>query len=184
MRLLLALVLLAWTGIARAESPSDAAWKALREGGSVAVLRHARAPGTGDPADFRLGDCPSQRNLSSEGREQATRIGARFRAEGVPVERVLSSRWCRSLDTATLAFGAAQPFPSLDSFFSGRERQDAQTRTVRSLVSQWRSKGVLVLVTHQVNITALTGVFPAEGEVVVLMPKAGADFEILGRVAP
>jgi hypothetical protein len=87
------------------------------------------------------------------------------------------------LDTARGAFGAAtEPYPPLDSFFAGQGEKEHQTQTVRQLVSGWRSKGVLVLVTHQVNITALTGIFPAEGEVLLLKPKNGSDFDVVGRI--
>jgi hypothetical protein len=114
----LALVLALLAGPAGA---TEAAWQALRGGGVVALMRHARAPGVGDPPGFRLEDCATQRNLSAEGRDQARRIGEAFRAQGVAVARVLSSRWCRALDTARLAFGTVEPFPPLDSFFSERE---------------------------------------------------------------
>lgn len=171
--------------LASPAAASDAAWQALRAGGTVAVMRHARAPGTGDPPGFRLADCATQRNLSGEGREEARRIGEAFRSRSVPVERVLSSQWCRALDTARLAFGAsAQPYPPLNSFFAGQGEREAQTREVRALVNGWRGPGVLVLVTHQVNITALTGIFPAEGEIVVLAPAADAGFRVAGRIAP
>jgi hypothetical protein len=101
----------------------------------------------------------------------------------ISVEKALSSRWCRALDTARLAFGdLAEPSPPLDSFFQGRDQEAAQTQAVRQLIRDWRSRGVLVLVTHQVNITALTGVFPSEGEVLVLRPKAGAGFDLIGRI--
>jgi len=179
---------LAWTILfilvwAQPAWASEDAWTALRQGGTVALLRHARAPGTGDPPGFRLEDCATQRNLSAEGREQARSLGEAFRARQVRVVRALSSRWCRSLDTARLAFGSwAEPYPALDSFFSEREQRDGQTQAIRQLVEGWRSDGVLVLVTHQVNITALTGIFPAEGEVLVLRPKAGPGFELVGRI--
>ncbi|HEX2555885.1 MAG TPA: histidine phosphatase family protein [Microvirga sp.] len=160
------------------------AWDALRAGGMVALLRHARAPGTGDPAGFRLADCATQRNLSEEGREQARRIGEAFRARGIGVARVLSSRWCRALDTARLAFGTAEADPALDSFFGDRATEAGQSTAVRALVARWAGEpGVLALVTHQVNITALTGVFPAEGEALVLRPT-GDGFELVGRVRP
>lgn len=162
---------------------SEASLETLREGGIVAIFRHARAPGIGDPPNFRLGDCTTQRNLSAEGRNQAKKIGEQFRTQNIPVERVLSSRWCRSLDTARQAFGAlAEPFPPLDSFFAGQGHEEQQTREVREIVSGWRSKGVLVLVTHQVNITALTGIFPAEGEVLLLKPKLDSGFDVIGRI--
>ncbi len=183
MRMVLAWTILLALAGALPAAASEAAWQALREGGAVALFRHARAPGTGDPPGFRLEDCATQRNLSREGREQARGIGEQFRARGIPVARVLSSRWCRSLDTARLAFGAmVEPFPPLDSFFSERDGREAQTRAVRELVEGWRSDGVLALVTHQVNITALTGIFPAEGEAVVLRPRAGTGFDIVGRI--
>ncbi|HZH12308.1 MAG TPA: histidine phosphatase family protein [Microvirga sp.] len=162
---------------------SDLAWKALRAGAAIAVLRHARAPGTGDPPNFRLEDCATQRNLSEEGRVQARTIGLRFKEERVPVERILSSRWCRSLETARLAFGdRVEPFSPLDSVFAGRGQEELQTQAVRQTIATWRSSGVLVLVTHQVNITALTGLFPAEGEILVLKPKAFEGFELVGRI--
>jgi broad specificity phosphatase PhoE len=179
---LLILVMASWTQPVRAP---EEAWQALRQGGTVALFRHARAPGTGDPANFRLDDCSTQRNLSAEGRLQAQRIGEQFRARQVPVERVLSSRWCRSLDTARLAFGPmTEPAPALDSFFSGRDQEPAQTQAVRQIVEGWRSNGVLVLVTHQVNITALTGIFPGEGEMLVLKPKTETGFDVVGRIRP
>jgi broad specificity phosphatase PhoE len=176
----LVLVAMAWPQGLRA---SEEAWQALRDGGTIALIRHARAPGTGDPANFRLADCATQRNLSAEGRRQAEAIGEAFRARQISVGRVLSSRWCRALDTARLAFGSmTEPFPPLDSFFSGRDRELAQTQAVRRTVQNWRSNAVLVLVTHQVNITALTGVFPGEGEMLVLRPKPGTGCDVVGRI--
>jgi broad specificity phosphatase PhoE len=180
-----ALLLLAFLPAVPAAA-NEAAWAALRAGGTVALVRHARAPGTGDPPAFRLGDCATQRNLSEAGRDQASRLGARFRAEMVPVTEVRSSRWCRALDTANLAFPAVivTPDAALDSFFGERDAGSAQTRRLRALVENWAGRQpTLVLVTHQVNITALTGMFAAEGEVVVLLPKSGG-FEVAGRIAP
>ena len=141
------------------------------------------APGVGDPPTFRLDDCTTQRNLSAEGREQATRLGARLTTRGVQIARVLSSQWCRALETARLAFGdRVEPEPALDSFFGTRELQQNQTEIVRRLVAAWRGReGTLVLVTHQVNATALTGLSLGEGEVLVLAPKE-AGFDLLGRI--
>ncbi|GJD48556.1 hypothetical protein OPKNFCMD_1278 [Methylobacterium crusticola] len=177
----LAAFLAAWPGAARAD---EAAWAALRADGAVAILRHARAPGGGDPPGFRLGDCTTQRNLADEGRAQARRIGAAFRARGVAVGRVLSSRWCRALETARLAFGeATREEPTLDSFFSDQAAAEPQTRAVREILAGWRGSGALVLVTHQVNVTALTGAVPAEGEVLVLRPGPGGA-AVVGRLVP
>ena len=169
--------------LSQTATASEEAWRALREGGAVALVRHARAPGTGDPAGFRLDDCSTQRNLSDEGRDQARRLGARFEAEGVAIARVLSSRWCRALDTARLAFGSrVDPEPALDSSFGDDRPRDTRTDAVRRLIAGWRAQpGVLVLVTHQVNMTALTGSFAGEGEVLVLAPTE-AGFRLIGRL--
>jgi phosphohistidine phosphatase SixA len=165
---------------------SEQAWAALSRGGVIALLRHAKAPGVGDPPSFRLGDCTTQRNLSEEGRDQARRVGTAFRQRRVTVDVVLSSRWCRALETARLAFpDQVQEFPALDSFFADRGEQDRQTKAVRQQVTEWRGRpGVLVLVTHQVNITALTGIFPAEGEIVVLEPEITDGTRVIGTVRP
>jgi len=181
LRLLALAVIFVATGLFPAAASEADAWAALREGG-VAVMRHARAPGTGDPSDFRLGDCSTQRNLSENGRDQSRAIGQRFAGEGVEVQRVLHSRWCRARDTAELAFpGKAEPEPALDSFFQNRSTRGTQTEAARELVEAWRGPGALVLVSHQVNVTALTGVYPREGEAVVLRTGPGG-MEVVGRL--
>ncbi len=135
----------------------------------MVVLRHARAPGTGDPPNFRLGDCSTQRNLSPEGREQSARIGARLRAAGLASTTVHSSQWCRCLETArNLAVGPVVELPALNSFFSFPGRESDQTRALRAWIASADLSRPVVLVTHQVNITALTGIFPAEGEILIL----------------
>lgn len=171
---------------AREEAPAAArVWRLLEGGGHVVLLRHAATePGLGDPPGFRLGECSTQRNLSAAGREEARRLGAAFRARGVPVGRVLSSRWCRCLDTARLAFGKAEGWPPLDSFFDDRDREPDQTAAIRRLLAQRPTDGNLVLVTHQVNITALTGVVPGPGELVVLAPRGDGTFAVVGRIPP
>jgi phosphohistidine phosphatase SixA len=163
---------------------SDAPWRLLERGGHVLVLRHASTePGVGDPPGFRLGECSTQRNLSAAGREEARRLGAALRARTIPIGRVLSSRWCRCLDTAWLAFGRGEGWPPLDSFFDDRSREPEQTAAVRRLLSERPADGNLVLVTHQVNITALTGIAPAPGELVVLAPRGDGTFAVTGRMS-
>ena len=183
-RLLFALALAACLAPAAAAEQADP-WQRLAAGGHVIVMRHALAPGTGDPADFALGDCATQRNLSAAGREQARRIGAALREQGVRVDAVMSSRWCRCTETAALlGFQPPRPAAMLDSFFRDRSTADAQTRATRALAAGWsRDGGNLVLVTHQVNITALTGVYPASGEMVVLAPGEAGAIEVLGSIA-
>jgi phosphohistidine phosphatase SixA len=179
-----ALVLVAGGASVQSHASADPAWTALRAGGHVLIVRHAQTvPGVGDPPGFRLGDCDTQRNLSDAGREQARRLGERLREGGVTVGDVLSSRWCRCLDTARLAFGRVVPYPPLDSFFGGRATEPAQTADVRERVRAFKGPGTLVLVTHQVNISALTGGYPAMGEGFVLAPGGAAGFTPVGRIA-
>lgn len=160
-----------------------ALWQALKSGGHVALLRHAVAPGTGDPAEFTIGDCSTQRNLSDEGRAQARRIGERFRANGIDQALVFSSQWCRCLDTSELLeLGPVTELPTLNSFFRRFERQEPQTTRLKEWLSQQDLSGVHVLVTHQVNITALTGVYPSSGELVVARPSASGDLSVIGTI--
>ncbi len=163
----------------------DDVWRALAAPGHVALMRHAAAPGVGDPPNFRLGDCATQRNLSEAGRRAATRLGEDYRARGVRAARVLSSEWCRCLDTARLMdVGPVEPAPdTLNSFFEERGERERRTGALRRLLASLpRDGATVVLVTHQVNITALTGVFPDSGETVVLRLTPNAAFEIAGRL--
>lgn len=157
----------------------------LRDGDAV-LLRHASAPGTGDPPDFRIGDCGTQRNLDASGRAQARRIGAALRGRGAPVTAVYTSQWCRARETAALAFPGvrAQEQPAFNSFFGARRgQQPQQTRAALALLREWKGPGVLAVTTHQVNITALTGSGLASGEGVVVRWREG-KLQTLGRIPP
>ncbi|MGD1929945.1 MAG: histidine phosphatase family protein [Leptolyngbyaceae cyanobacterium] len=136
----------------------------------VVVLRHALAPGSGDPANFQLDDCATQRNLSAEGRAQAQQIGQAFRDRDVAVRQVWSSQWCRCLDTAALmAVGPVEPLPALNSFFRDRRQATPQNEALKAhFWQQAEQPGVVVMVTHQVNITELTDIVPRSGEAVVI----------------
>lgn len=178
----LALAVTAALGPARA---SDADWQALGQPGTHIVMRHAIAPGLGDPPGFRLDDCSTQRNLDVAGRAQARRAGAAIRAAGVRVDLVLTSRWCRARETADLlGFTPVEPEPALDSFFADRSTGPRQTAALLARLAALRGK-TAVLVTHQVNITALTGIVPASGEMLVIRPKPDGDgVDVLGRITP
>ncbi len=137
------------------------AWQALREGRALLLLRHANAPGLGDPPGFVLDDCSTQRNLDEYGRAQARRWGELLREKGLTRVRLLSSRWCRALDTAQqMALAPVEPLPALDSFFASPTSERLQTAALREALTELEPGEVAVLVTHQVNITALTGIFP------------------------
>ena len=161
----------------------DALWALLKAGGQVVMIRHANAPGTFDPPGARADDCATQRNLDEQGRDEARRIGAAFRARAIPVGDVRSSRWCRCVETARLAFGRVEHWAALDGFLRSPEREAPQTAEVRALASKPLAASNMILVTHQFNIRALTGLSPISGEIVVLTPN-GDDFTIAGRITP
>jgi broad specificity phosphatase PhoE len=181
----LLLVLLLGSPPAFAEVGEQALFAALREGRAVALMRHATAPGTGDPADLRLDDCATQRNLSAAGREQARAIGARLRAAGIAAAAVYSSQWCRCLETARLlGLGDVTELPALNSFFGERARATEQTAALAEFLRERAPDGALILVTHQVNISAFTEAYMRSGEIVVVaLPLRDAP-EVLGRITP
>lgn len=182
MRLLAVLALLLLQPPALAD---EALWKLLAKGGQVLVIRHGlTTPGVGDPPGFRLEDCATQRNLSDEGRAEARKLGAALKARGVPVGEVLTSPWCRCVDTARLAFGRSQNWDALSNVFGRPENVAAQVRALRPRVAAHRGKDNLVLVTHGSTTHALTGVSPAMGEIVVLSPGGSAGSRVAGRLIP
>jgi phosphohistidine phosphatase SixA len=181
LRFLAAMMMLA--GASGASMATEAGWALLREGGHVVLLRHAMAPGSGEPANFDIENCRTQRNLSDRGRQQARKIGALFdtRAEGV--ERVLTSRYCRCVDTARLAFRDvdAEKFAALDPPGSDAAAAQADRDAVMKEIGDFSGQGNLVLVTHLENIQALTGQSPREGEALVVR-REGDVLHVLARV--
>lgn len=155
-------------------------WDALSEPGAIAIMRHALAPGTGDPSNFTIGDCSTQRNLDDRGRAQAKSIGEAMRDRGIGFDVVLTSQWCRTRETAEyLDLGPIVEAPPLNSFFGDFSTRDRQTAETRELISQ--TEGRLMLVTHQVNISALTGRSTRSGEVLVIR-ATDAGVEVLGSI--
>ena len=152
-------------------------WTLLREGGCVVLMRHAQTePGVGDPPNFTLGQCNTQRNLSEAGRQQARRVGTAFTRERVKLDQVRSSAWCRCVDTAMLAFGQNTVWTPLNSFFGSSGGPDQSNDVLRD-VQGWMAPRNLMLVTHQVNVTALTGEYLAMGEILVTRPAPAAGGE-------
>ncbi len=175
--------LLALLLVSNPASAAEEAWTALKSGGIV-LFRHAYAPGGGDPPGMRIGDCSTQRNLDETGRAQARRIGEAFRTQGVEIGAVMTSQWCRTKDTAELAFpGRAREEPAFNSFFNDRSRSAEQTQAALKILAGWKGPGALVVTTHQVNITALTGVVPGSGDgIVVRVTPQGAT--AIGTIRP
>ncbi len=181
-RLLLCLLVFSPTAQA-ADAGDDALWQRLRGNGVIVLMRHAATtPGIGDPPGFELGKCATQRNLSAAGRDDARAIGAAFRHHNIVPGAVWSSRWCRCLETARLAFDGVKPEPTLDSMFNVDEASGAaRVRDLYNRLEEWRGIGPLVLVTHDVNIRALTGEYVAQGEMVLTVLRDGR-LEVIGRL--
>lgn len=161
----------------------------LKSGQHVILLRHALAPGFGDPDYFDVGDCNTQRNLSEQGRQQAQRIGKLLKAKGIQQAAVFSSQWCRSLETGRLlGLGEVTELPIINSFFQRSERKSKQTQQLREWLknnnSLDKNKPTLpiILVTHQVNITGLTGVSPSSGELVIIDVDKSGNVNVIGQL--
>ncbi len=175
----LGMLLIVAPGLAAGDSVEG--WAALVKGGHVALIRHGNAPPGygGDPPGFRIDDCKTQRNLDELGRQQARALGEAFRNHGVRVDRILSSPWCRCLETARLM--AVGPVETSWALVPDREPSvGVRLRELKEIVSAWRGPGTLVLVTHAFTVRALMGFLPSQGEITVLKPgsgsPAGADF--------
>ncbi len=162
---------------------ADDFWSLVKTPGHVVLMRHAEAPGTLDPPGYRLDDCTTQRNLDANGRAQATRIGAAFSSRGIVFTRVLTSAWCRCKETAHLVTGVdATVFPALNSFVSDASKRPGQSARVRQEIDAVNGFEPILMVTHQVVITALTGVAPMSGELVLVKAGVNGQLEVAGRL--
>ena len=158
---------------------------ALRSGGVVLAMRHALAPGTYDPPEFKLGECGTQRNLNDEGRAQARGIGAWFEARALKPARVRSSPWCRCVDTATLAFGAAEPWAALGSPRAAGDARNAEhVKMLRQALVAASASGrrFEVWVTHNFVLAELAGENTSSGEGLVLRANRAGAPEVLARL--
>jgi len=175
------LITLAMTGI---DTDQAEMIERMKTGGHILMIRHALAPGTGDPANFRIGDCSTQRNLDDRGRAQASAIGKLLRSKGITSARVYSSQWCRCRETAELLeMGSVAELPVLNSFYELTQDREPHLKALRKFIAEQPSNGVLViLVTHLVTISAIAneGVSSAEG--VLLKLHRDAPYEVIGRL--
>ena len=143
--------------------------KNLKNGGNLIFIRHAYAPGGGDPDNFDLNDCSTQRNLSEMGREQAKKIGKFFHENQIPIDKVISSEWCRCKDTAQIAFKRFETKDFLNSFFSEKfsKNRTKQIEDLNKYIDKWDRSRNLVFVTHYVVINEVLNYAPSSGEIVI-----------------
>ena len=168
---------------AAAGDGSGEAWAALVNGGHVALVRHGNAPPGygGDPPGFKIDDCATQRNMDERGRAQSKAVGEAFRQHGVLVDKILSSPWCRCLETARLmALGPVGGTMAV----AASDRSPDRLIALKQMVSSWRGPGTLVVVTHALTVQSLVGILPGQAETVVLRPKLGKEqgVDVVGRI--
>ena len=152
----------------------------LEDGGNLIFIRHAYAPGSGDPNNFNLNDCTTQRNLSENGRKQAQLIGKFFRENKIKIDKVLSSEWCRCKETAEIAFKDFSINSFLNSFYSTKyaKNKDKQIKALNNYIKKFKSNKNLILVTHYVLISEILNYSPSSGEIIV----SDKNFNIIGSV--
>ena len=152
----------------------------LKKGGNLIFIRHAYAPGGGDPTNFNINDCLTQRNLSDSGREQSKKIGIFFKKNQIPIDQVISSEWCRCKETALIAFKNFETKNFLNSFFRPRfaENKEKQMIDLKKFVNEWNGNKNLVFVTHYVVISEALDYAPNSGEIVI----SNKNFKKIGNI--
>ena len=152
----------------------------LKKGGNLIFIRHAYAPGGGDPDNFDIADCSTQRNLSNSGKEQSKRIGIFFERNQIPIDQVLSSEWCRCKETAEIAFNKFETKNFLNSFFSEKfaKNKKKQIKELKEYIQNWNGEKNLVLVTHYVVISEALNYAPSSGEIVI----SDKNFKKIGNI--
>jgi len=172
------LILLSFNISLKANS-NDKAQILLKEGGKLIFIRHAIAPGGGDPVDFDILRCETQRNLSKEGIAQSKNIGKFFSENNIQIDKVLSSEWCRCKQTAKYAFNKYETRSFLNSFFSAKfaSNKNKQIYDLKIYINEWSGDNNLVLVTHYVTIQEVLNVTSSSGELII----TDRNFNVLAR---
>jgi len=179
-------LLLGLNGFALADIASNQSdmIKRMKTGGHVLMIRHALAPGTGDPVNFRIGDCATQRNLDDRGRNQARSIGDWLRMQGIGSARVYSSQWCRCLETGKLLeMGPVTELPALNSFYELKQNREPNLTALRKFIVEQPPNGdLIILVTHFVTISAIADAVVSSGEGVLLKLNEDGSYVVVGRL--
>ncbi len=152
----------------------------LQSEGNIVFIRHALAPGNGDPDYIDLNDCNTQRNLNKTGIDQSKRIGLFFEKNNIPIDKVLSSEWCRCKDTAKYAFRNFQTFKALNSFYDEKfyKLKNKQIKDLQKYIKDWDGNKNLILVTHYVVISEMLNIGVSSGEIVI----SNKNYNIIGSI--
>lgn len=163
----------------------DPMWDLLKKGNLIILMRNSAVDeGLGDPKGYKLADCATQLNLTDKGRAEAKKIGAEFKKRKIPIKQVLTSALCRTKETAQLAFGKADVWEPLNSFYDKPDRKSEQTRMLHQRMENPPNDGTnLVLVTHGYNIVSATGLNPDPGDMLIITPAFRVGFKILGELS-
>ena len=153
----------------------------LKDGKKIIFIRHAYAPGNGDPVNFDINDCSTQRNLNEKGRKQALMINLFFKENKIPIDRVISSQWCRCKETALIAFdNEYKTFSFLNSFYNEKfhHNKESQIKELKKYINTWNGEKNLIFVTHYVVIFEVLGTYPSSGEIVI----SDKDYNVIGNL--
>tara|TARA_Y100001970_G_scaffold166937_1_gene204386 strand:+ start:384 stop:935 length:552 start_codon:yes stop_codon:yes gene_type:complete len=152
----------------------------LKEGKKLIFIRHAIAPGNGDPDNFNIKDCSTQRNLDKKGINQSKKIGLFFKNNKIKIDKVLSSEWCRCTDTAKYAFKKFETFDALNSFYDDKfaANKTKQINNLKKFIKNWDSDKNLVFITHYVVISSILNVGSSSGEIII----SDKNLNIIGRI--
>ena len=174
------IIFLSLTNVIKADSKQIQILDILKKGGNLIFIRHAYAPGGGDPDNFDINDCSTQRNLSESGRKQSKEIRKIFNENKIPIDFVISSEWCRCKETALIAFNNFETKNFLNSFFSEKfaKNEKKQMMSLKKFVNNWKGSKNLVLVTHYVVISKVLNYTPRSGEIVI----SDKNFRIIGSI--
>tara|TARA_Y100001970_G_scaffold64972_1_gene83121 strand:- start:602 stop:1156 length:555 start_codon:yes stop_codon:yes gene_type:complete len=159
---------------------NDKILNSLKEGKKLVFIRHAIAPGNGDPNNFDIKDCSTQRNLDKNGIEQSKKIGEFFKKNEIKIDKVLSSEWCRCKDTAKYAFQNFEEFNALNSFYDQRfaANEAKQIKDLKNYIKNWNGEKNLVLVTHFVVISSILNIGASSGEIII----SDKNYNIIGSI--
>jgi phosphohistidine phosphatase SixA len=175
------LIILMISAASAADLSDNELWQALQSPDHFALMRHARAPGFGDPAGFNIKDCATQRNLGDEGKQQASRMGAALAANGIRSALIYSSQWCRCQDTGKgLGAGAVKAESLLDPMPKDRPGQEKQSKELLSWIQQLSLREPTLIITHQINITRLVESFASPGQMLVVERQTDGSLKMLG----
>ena len=180
MKRLISLFVLIFFLFSNSANSNEKLINSIKEGEKLIFIRHAYAPGNGDPENFNLKDCSSQRNLNQKGIDQSKKIGLFFTENKIQIDKVLTSEWCRCKDTAKYAFNYYTTFDALNSFYDARfmKNKAKQIKDLKKYISSWNSKKNLVLVTHFVVISETLNMGSTSGEIVV----SDKNYNVIGSI--